>query len=86
MQLIINERLHAGTPLEIVEQMKSLAFGGDDETVAQYVDRVATTMIGDPNAAAGDTDEVKCETLLRSMIKNGLAAEADKPQPQPSTK
>lgn len=73
MQININGRLHTGTETEIVEQMKSFAFGGDDETISQYVDRVARTMLGDPGASFGSTDAEKCNSLLRNMLKKGLA-------------
>lgn len=72
-------RVFDGTPVQIVQSMKSIALGAPTMTLGQYVDWVAAragAIEGLALEVGGVTDEEKCERLIERMLARGLAERA----------
>lgn len=69
-------RVFDGTPIQIVQSMKSIALGAPNMTLGQYVDWVAAraeAIEGVALEVGGVTDEEKCARLIERMLERGLA-------------
>ena len=69
-------RVFQGTGLQIVRAMQDVAFGVDAFTVAEYVDWVARnagSIDGAAFSVSGATDHERAESLVREMLRTGLA-------------
>ena len=65
-----------GTPVQIVEMMRSVAFGQYDRPLGEYVDwaaEQALRMVEVDMTIAGETDEEKCASFVSEMLRTGLA-------------
>jgi len=65
-----------GTPLQIVKQMRSLAFTDPEQTLGQYIDWVAENALRFDDIAlnvTGETDEQRADSLVQEMLRAGLA-------------
>lgn len=72
-------RRFQGTPLQIVQSMRSIAFGVDHLDLLTYLDWVATQALkfeGVELAVGGDDDETKAAALVSAMVDAGLAIKA----------
>ena len=72
-------RVFQGTALQIVRAMQDVAFGVDAFTVTEYVDWVvknAGGIEGEELEITGATDEEKAESLVRELLRVGLAQRA----------
>ena len=71
-------RLFEGTALQIVKDMKSIAFGQSHLTVSEYIewaaDGAARTMDIKMDLK-GETDDEKARALIRVMLRTKLAVE-----------
>lgn len=70
-------RVFQGTPKQIVEEMKYIAFGQEHRTLGEYIDWAVGELERLQSIALdvrGDSDEEKAESLVRGMIGAGLAA------------
>lgn len=74
---ILNDgRVLEGTAQQIVEQMRTLAFGQENRTLSEYVDWVADQIRRTeeiPLEVEGDTDAAKAASLVKAMLEAGLA-------------
>lgn len=80
VRLLDNGRVLEGTAFEIVDEMREGQFGGDDLTVAQYVDQVCARVKkwhGVDLRIDGETGEEKAEKLVDALIEAGLAEHDD---------
>ena len=78
MKIRINAdgRVLQGTPKQIVEAMRSIAFGQEDRTLGEYIDwaaEMASSMMGVELTVLGETDEEKAASLVEAMLEAGLA-------------
>jgi len=72
-------RRFSGTPLQIVQQMQSVAFGQDDVTLPEYIERsvrLVDVMEGVSLKVTGESDEQLAASFLDEMVKAGLALRA----------
>jgi len=72
-------RRFSGTPLQIVQQMQSVAFGQDDVTLPEYIERsvrLVDVMEGVSLKVTGESDEQLSASFLDEMVKAGLALRA----------
>ena len=72
-------RVFEGTPIQIVQSMKSIALGAPKMTLGEYVDWVAARagwIEGTPLTIAGASDDERCENLVVLMLELGLATPA----------
>lgn len=76
MKIIMrDERVFQGTAVQIVQAMKSIAFGVDDFTLSQYIDWVARNAAKFEDVElkiTGETDDEKAASLVAEMIRTGL--------------
>jgi hypothetical protein len=66
-----------GTAVQIVQQMQSIAFGRDRDTLAQYIDwvqRQTSEFMGVTLAITGETGEQRAASLVDELLRAGLAA------------
>ena len=71
-----DERVLEGTPLQIVQAMKGMAFGDEGFTMRQYIEWVvanAERFEGVVLKVEGGTDEELVASLVAEMILAGLA-------------
>ncbi len=71
-----DERVLEGTPLQIVQAMKGMAFGVEGFTMRQYIEWVvanAERFEGVVLKVEGGTDEELVASLVAQMIRTGLA-------------
>ena len=71
-----DERVLEGTPLQIVQAMKGMAFGVEGFTMRQYIEWVvanAERFEGVVLKVEGGTDEELVASLVAEMIRTGLA-------------
>lgn len=69
-------RVLQGTAKQIVEAMQYVAFGQQDRTLTEYIDwaaEQASRMNEVDLRITGSTDEERAESLVRAMLKVGLA-------------
>ena len=72
-------RRFQGTPIQIVQAMKSIAFGVERLPLSEYIDWVATQALkfeGVELKVAGDDEAAKADALVKSMLAAGLAVKA----------
>jgi hypothetical protein len=72
-------RVFQGTALQIVRAMQDVAFGVDAFTVPEYIDWVAKNagdFEGEALDVTGGTDEQKADSLVRELLRVGLAQKA----------
>ncbi len=65
-----------GTAVQIVQTMRSLAFTQQDANLSDYVDWAAgeaLRMMEVEMNVTGDTEDEKCSSLVREMLRTGLA-------------
>jgi hypothetical protein len=70
-----DERLFQGTPVQIVQAMKFIAFGVDHLSLIEYTDWVAANARKFEDVElkiTGATDEERCASLVGEMIRTGL--------------
>ena len=78
MKIRINAdgRVLQGTPKQIVEAMRSIAYGQEDRTLSEYIDwavEQVQRMEGIDLDVKGTTDKEKAISLVEAMISTGLA-------------
>lgn len=69
-------RVYEGTPMQIVQSMKSIALGAPRMTLSEYVDWVAAragSIEGAPLVIDGTNDHERCEHLVSRLLELGLA-------------
>ena len=80
MKIVMRDgRGFEGTPVQIVEAMKSIAFGVESLSLAEYVGWVAQDALsyeGVELVVGGDSDADRCDSLVFGMIARGLAVRA----------
>jgi len=65
-----------GTPRQIVEAMRSLAFGREGQPLGEYIDWVAgqvSRMMGVELDVQGETDDAKARALVDELLRAGFA-------------
>ena len=76
LKMPVDGRMFTGTPVEILTQMRSLAFGWDGRPLTEYLDWLKTQMEQQTSAEielpAGD-EAAHCEALVDAMVAHGLA-------------
>jgi hypothetical protein len=77
MKIVLNDdREFQGTPLQIVQGMQNIAFGGAGLTVRKYIESVvddAQRFEGVALAVTGNTDSELAASLIDEMVRTGLA-------------
>ena len=78
MKIRINAdgRVLQGTPKQIVEAMRSIAFGQENRSLGEYIDWAVAQvqrMEGIDLEVEGTTDKEKAISLVEAMISTGLA-------------
>jgi len=73
MRVTVNGRLHVGSPVDVVREMKSYAFGGDEMTIAQFVERSSAIMVDTDIEVTGSDDDELCKSLINAMVDSGTA-------------
>jgi hypothetical protein len=66
-----------GTPTQIVQQMQSIAFGRDNDTLSDYIDwvkRQTQELMGIELQIKGATAAEKATSLIDEMLRTHLAA------------
>lgn len=78
MQIRVKDgREFGGTAMQIVQQMRSIAFGREDQPLGEYVDWVrqqTNEFEGIDLNIRGDRDEDKALSLVEELLRTGLAA------------
>lgn len=72
------ERVMQGTPTQIVQAMRSLAFGREEQPLGEYIAWVAeqmSRMMGVSLDVRGDTDDEKARSLIAELLRTGFAEE-----------
>ena len=72
-------RRFEGTPVQIVQAMKAIAFGVDGKSLSEYIDWVAAQALKFEAIeldVRGDDDEGKAAALVGAMLEAGLAVRA----------
>lgn len=65
-----------GTPVQIVQQMQSIAFGRDKDTLGEYVDwvqRQTSEFMGVTLTIKGESGDDKAASLVDELLRTGLA-------------
>ena len=77
MKIVFNDdREFQGTPLQIVQAMQDIAFGGAGLTVRKYIESVvddAQRFEGIALAVTGNTDDELAASLIAEMLRTELA-------------
>jgi hypothetical protein len=77
MKIVLNDdREFQGTPLQIVQGMQSIAFGGTELTVRKYIESIvddAQRFEGIALRVTGNTDSNLAASLINEMVRTGLA-------------
>jgi hypothetical protein len=74
--VMADDRVFQGTPLQIVQAMQAISFGGEGLTVREYIHSVvesAQRFEGFALAVTGDTDGELAASLIEQMFRAGLA-------------
>jgi len=78
MEIVMRDgRVFKGTPVEIVRDMKEIAFGVEQLSLNEYIDWVAANAKKFEDVelrVAGETEEAKAASLVAEMIRTGLTA------------
>jgi hypothetical protein len=70
------DRVLEGTPTQIVQAMRSLAFGREEEPLGEYIAWVAeqmSRMMEVRLEIRGDTDDAKARSLVEELLRTGFA-------------
>ena len=73
-----DDRIHEGTSLEIIDQMKYLAWGWENKPVTDYIDWMIEKLKTFPGIEVNITEktlEMKAEQFIAILIKHNLACE-----------
>jgi hypothetical protein len=76
IKLVSDGRVLQGTPRQIVEAMRSLAFGHEGRPLGEYIDWAAgeaARLMEIDLEVEGETDDERCASLLEAMEEAGLA-------------
>ena len=76
IRIVAVGRVLDGSPLQIVSQMQSLAFGKDRIAVTEYIDWIVATaaeVMGVQMSIEGETPEEKARSLISEMLRTKLA-------------
>jgi hypothetical protein len=76
IEVVGDGKIFQGTPKQILMQMKSLAFGGEHQTLREYIDGNIANIrrgLGIELEPSGDTDEELAESFLEQMLEGGHA-------------
>ena len=76
IRIVEDGRVLQGTPLQMVQQMQSVAFGREELTIAEYVDWVArqmSTMMGVQLDVRGTTADERARSLVDELLRAGFA-------------
>ncbi len=80
MEIVMRDgRVFKGTPVEIVRDMKEIAFGVEQLTLSEYIDWVAANARKFEDVElriVGATEEEMAASLVAEMIRTGLTQEA----------
>jgi hypothetical protein len=77
IRIVADGRVLQGTPKQIVEAMRSIAFGQENRTLSKYIDSsvdMARRMTSVELRVEGDTDDERVASFVNAMIMAGLAA------------
>ena len=78
LRMPMDGRVFSGTAVDIVMQMRLLAFGWDDRPLGEYLDWLKQQMQLQTGAEidlpTGD-ETTTCEALVDAMVEHGLALE-----------
>ena len=81
MRIIMSDgRVIEGTPLQIVDFMRSIAFVPVSTSIAEYVRATADqarTLLNVELGIEDGSDEEMAKALIRELVANGLAQQAD---------
>lgn len=81
MRIIMSDgRVIEGTPLQIVDFMRSIAFVPAGTSIAEYVRATADqarTLLNVELGIEDGSDEEMAKALIRELVANGLAQQAD---------
>ena len=76
MKIVMRDgRVFQGTPLQIVQAMRAIAFTVPDYTIQQYVEWIVENAQRHEDVAlhaVGDTDEALATSLIQEMLRTGL--------------
>ncbi len=89
----VDGQVFDGVARDIVNEMKSSAFGAESMTLAEFIADRAANMFDDPSRVTGSTDREMCSSLIAAMLDTGIAREFNpdeddktvSPDPQPVT-
>lgn len=73
-----DHRTHEGTPLEIIEQMKYLAWNMEDKSTDDYINWMVEQLrkfSGIKMIIKGETIESRAKRLIESLLEHGAANE-----------
>ena len=76
IRIVDDGRILQGTPLQMVQQMQSVAFGREELTVVEYVDWVANqlaTMMAVQLDVRGATADERTRSLIDELLRTGFA-------------
>jgi hypothetical protein len=76
IEVVGDGHVFAGTPKQILMQMKSLAFGCESLSLRQYIERNVANIargFGITFKVTGETDEELAESFLNQMLEGGHA-------------
>ena len=78
IQFINDPRIYQGTYMEIIEQMKYVAFGWQDKSDEEYIDNMAKNikmLIGIAIDVTAKTIEEKAQKFIHGLLTYGGATE-----------
>jgi hypothetical protein len=76
IEVVGDGHVFAGTPKQILMQMKSLAFGAEHQTLREYIEANVVNIargFGIEFKLTGETDEELAASFLQQMLDGGYA-------------
>jgi len=76
IHMIRDGRVLEGTPRQIVEAMRYIAFGQEQRSLSEYIDWLVDQVQRIESIdlkVEGDTDDEKAASLVQAMLNSGLA-------------
>jgi len=76
IEVVGDGHIFAGTPAQILMQMKSLAFGAEHMTMREYIEGNVANIVrgfGIEFKLTGDTDDELAASFLQQMLDGGYA-------------
>jgi hypothetical protein len=76
IHMIRDGRVLEGTPRQIVEAMRYIAFGQEQRSLSEYIDWLVDQVQRIESIdlkVEGDTDDEKAASLVQAMLTSGLA-------------